>query len=131
MNKLRILLADDQAYFVELVEGLLGTMFDVVGKVEDGRTLLDAAQRLRPDIILTDISMPILNGIDAIQELQRSGCNSKVIFLTVHTDPDFIRTCFAAGAFGYVFKERVDLDLLPAIHEVLDGRFFISPSDTG
>lgn len=131
MNKLRILLADDHPYFAELVEGLLGTMFDVVGKVGDGRNLLDAAQRLRPDIILTDISMPILNGIDAIEELQRSGSNYKVIFLTVHTDPDFIRTCFAAGAFGYVFKERVDLDLLPAIQEVLAGRLFISPSTTG
>ena len=130
MNKLRILLADDHAYFVELVESLLGTVFDVVGKVGDGRTLLDAAQKLRPDIILTDISMPVLNGIDAVQELQRTGCNSKVIFLTVHSDPDFIRTCFAAGAFGYVFKERVDLDLLPAIHEVLAGHLFISPSDS-
>jgi DNA-binding NarL/FixJ family response regulator len=129
MNKLRILLADDHPYFLELVEGLLGTTFDVVGKVGDGRALFDAARELHPDIILTDISMPVLNGIDAINELRRSGSSSKVIFLTVHTDADFIRTCLGAGAFGYIFKERVAIDLVPAIREALAGHLFISPSD--
>ena len=127
MNKVRILLADDHPHFPELVEGLLDPTFEVVGKVRDGRALLDGALQLHPDIIVTDISMPEMNGIDAADELQKSGCTSKVIFLTVHSDPDFIRKCLVVGAFGYIVKPRVAVDLLPAIHEALAGHLFISP----
>lgn len=83
---------------------------------------------LKPDVIVTDISMPVLNGIEAANQLNEAGCTSKIIFLTVHSDPDFVRTCLATGAFGYVVKSRVATDLLPAIHEALAGRLFISPS---
>jgi len=127
VNKVRILLADDHPHFPELVESLLGPAFEVIGKVGDGRALSDAALNLKPDVIVTDISMPVLNGIEAVDELQRLGCTSRVIFLTVHSDPDFVRTCLAAGAFGYIVKSRVALDLLPAIHEALAGHLFISP----
>lgn len=127
MKKVRILLADDHPHFPELVESLLDPTFEVVGKVRDGRALLDAALRLKPDIIVSDISMPELNGIEAANELRKSGCNSKLIFLTVHSDPDFIRAGLATGAFGYVAKPRVMVDLLPAIHEALAGHLFISP----
>ena len=127
MNKVRILLADDHPHFPELVESLLDPTFEVVGKVRDGRTLLEAAVQLHPDIIVTDISMPDLNGIQAADELRKSDCHSKVIFLTVHSDPDFIRACLATGAFGYIVKPRVAVDLLPAIHEALAGHLFISP----
>jgi DNA-binding NarL/FixJ family response regulator len=72
--------------------------------------------------------MPVLNGIEAANQLNEAGCTSKIIFLTVHSDPDFVRTCLATGAFGYVVKSRVATDLLPAIHEALAGRLFISPS---
>jgi DNA-binding NarL/FixJ family response regulator len=105
-------------------------MFEVVGKVGDGRALFEAALDLRPDVIVTDISMPILNGIDAVDELRRSGCSSKVIFLTIHSDPDFIRACLDMGAFGYIVKPRVASDLLPAIREALAGHCFISPNET-
>jgi DNA-binding NarL/FixJ family response regulator len=127
VNKVRILLADDHPHFPELVESLLGPAFEVIGKVGDGRALSDAALNLKPDVIVTDISMPVLNGIEAVDELQRLGCTSRVIFLTVHSDPDFVRTCLGAGALGYIVKSRVALDLLPAIHEALAGRLFISP----
>jgi DNA-binding NarL/FixJ family response regulator len=130
LSKVRILLADDHPHFPELVESLLGPTFEVVGKVGDGRALFDAALDLKPDVIVTDISMPVLNGIEAVDELQRSGCTSKVIFLTIHTDPDFVRTCLAIGAFAYVSKTRVALDLVPAIRLALGGYLFISPYET-
>lgn len=131
MKKVRILLADDHPHFPELVESLLDPAFEVVGKVRDGRAMLDAALHLHPDVIVADISMPDLNGIEAADELRKSGCNSKVIFLTVHSDPDFIRACLATGAFGYVVKPRVAVDLLPAIQEALAGHLFISPQGAG
>ena len=127
MDKVRILLADDHPHFSELVESLLGPTFEVVGKVRDGRALFGTTLKLRPDIIITDISMPVMNGIDAVNELQRSGCRSKVIFLSVHSDLDFVRTCLAAGAFGYIVKSRLAVDLFPAIRGALDGNLFVSP----
>jgi DNA-binding NarL/FixJ family response regulator len=130
LKKVRVLLADDHPHFPELVESLLEPGFEVVGKVGDGRALFDAALDLKPDVIVMDISMPILNGIDAADELRKSGCTSKIIFLTVHSDPDFVRTCLATGAFGYIVKPRVALDLIPAIRDALAGHLFISPHET-
>ena len=130
LKKVQILLADDHPHFSDMVENLLGSAFEVVGKVGDGRALLEAAMKLKPDIIVTDITMPVLNGIDAADELQKVGCASKVIFLTVHSDADFMRACLATGAFGYIVKPRVALDLVRAINEALAGHLFISPSDT-
>lgn len=129
MSKLRILLADDHPHFPELVEGLLAPAFEVVRIVRDGRALFDAALDLKPDVIVTDISMPVLNGIEAVEELRRSGCTSRIIFLNVHSDPDFVRACLATGAFGFIFKSRVTFDLLPAIREALAGHVFVSPAD--
>jgi len=83
--------------------------------------------RLKPDVIVTDISMPVLSGIEAANRLNESGCKSKIIFLTVHSDSDFVRTCLATGAFGYVVKSRITTDLIPAIQDALAGRIFISP----
>ena len=131
MDRVRILLADDHPHFSDMVESILGPDFEVVGRVENGRALLSAAAKLNPDLILTDISMPVLNGIDAVDELRKQGCLSKVIFLTVHSDSDFVRSCLAAGASGYIVKPRVALDLLPAIRQVLAGHFFISTGDLG
>jgi len=127
MKRSRILLADEHSYFSELVEELLKPTYEVVGKVRDGRALLETALQLKPDVIITDISMPIHNGIETIDELQRRGCHSKVIFLTVDSDADFIRRCLATGAFGYIVKERLAIDLLAAVQEVLSGHLFISP----
>lgn len=127
MNKVSILLADDHPSFPKLVESLLKPAFDVLGIVFDGESILEAYTRLKPDIIVTDISMPVLSGIEAAVRLRKSGCTAKVIFLTVHADPDFVRAALSTGALGYVVKPRVATDLLAAIKEVLEGRVFISP----
>jgi len=111
-----------------MVERLLASTCEVIGSVPDGQSLFDAARRLAPDVIVTDISMPILNGIEASRQLNESGCTAKIIFLTVHSDANFVETCLAIGAFGYVAKSRFDIDLIPAIKEALPGHTFVSPT---
>jgi len=127
LNKVSILLADDHPGFPGLVEDLLKLAFEVVGIVFDGESLVQASLKLNPDIILTDISMPIFSGFEAVDRLRKSGSTAKVIFLTVHSDPDFVRAGLATGAVGYVVKPRIATDLLVAIREVLEGHVFISP----
>ena len=124
----RVLLADDHPDMLNVVARLLGRTFDVVGMVGDGESLLDVATELRPDVLVLDISMPLLTGIEAAQRLRERGNPVRIVFLTVHDDPDFVRASLAAGAFGYVVKPRVATDLVPAIREALAGRIFISPS---
>jgi DNA-binding NarL/FixJ family response regulator len=126
LNKVRILLADDHPHFPEIEERLLETEFEIIGKVGNGQALFEEAMRLRPDVIVTDISMPILNGIEAATRLRESGCDSRIVFLTVHADAEFVRRCLSAGAFGYVAKSRIVSELLPAIHEALAGNIFVS-----
>ena len=127
MRKVRILLADDHPMVCEVVECLLKPNCQIVASVGDGQALIQAASRLEPDVIVTDISMPILNGIEAANMLKKSGSTSSIIFLTVHQDPDFIKACFSVGALAYVSKQRMTTDLWPAIQEALAARTFISP----
>ena len=129
MSRVRILLADDHAGFRELVEGMLPPTFEVIGMVCNGKALVETARRLQPDIIVADISMPILNGIEAAKQLREFGSRAKVIFLTVHSDPDFVRACLNVGGCGYVVKLRMDSDLLLAVGEALAGRIFVSPTN--
>jgi DNA-binding NarL/FixJ family response regulator len=124
--KARILLADDHPRFPEMETRLLEAEFEVVGRVGDGQALVEEAMRLKPDVIVTDISMPILDGIAAVDRLKESGNSSRIVFLTVHTDTDFVRKCLSAGAFGYVVKSRVASELVPAIRHALAGNIFIS-----
>lgn len=126
LNKATILLADDHPRFPDLGARLLEPHFEVIGKVANGQALFEEAMRLKPDVIVTDISMPILNGIEAVERLRESGCNSRIVFLTIHSDADFVRACLATGAFGYVVKSRIATELLTAIREALDGHVFIS-----
>jgi DNA-binding NarL/FixJ family response regulator len=126
MSKARVLLADDHPGISDCVEVLIESNHEVVGKVRDGKDLVETAHRLHPDIIITDISMPIFSGIEAGRKLKQSGCRAKLIFLTLHSDNDFVDACFGIGAFGYVLKCSMDSDLLPAISEALAGRRFIS-----
>jgi DNA-binding NarL/FixJ family response regulator len=126
LNRTSVLLADDHPHFPDLIQRLLGPEFEVVGKVNDGRKLIAQALRLNPDLIVTDISMPMLNGIEAADRLNESDCRSRVIFLSVHTDADVIRRCLATGAYGYVVKTRLATELMPAIREALAGRIFVS-----
>jgi len=129
MRKMRVLLADDHRSLLELIRGLLEPTYDVVGCVEDGGSLVEAAGKLQPDVIVTDISMPKLNGLEAANQLRESGSPSKIVFLTVHADPDFVQAALETGATAYVTKLRITTDLLVALREALAGRIFVSPMD--
>ena len=126
LMKARILLADDHPRFPEMEQHLLESEFEIVGKVGNGQALLEEAVRLKPDVIVSDISMPILNGIEAADRLKESGSESRIVFLTVHSDADFVRRCLSTGAFGYVAKSRITTELIPAIREALEGHIFVS-----
>jgi DNA-binding NarL/FixJ family response regulator len=123
-----VLLADDHEDFLAVAAGLLGPEFDVVGAVGDGQAAIDGANRLGPDVLVLDISMPMLNGMEGARLLRAAGSTVKIVFLTVHEDPDHILGCLAAGAQGYVVKSRLASDLPLALREVLAGRSFVSPS---
>ena len=126
-TKTRILLADDHPALLAETARLLGREHEVVGTVADGLELLAAAERLAPDLIVLDISMPGLDGFEAARRLKQSGCRSKLIFLTVWEDADFAREAMALGADGYVVKSRLASDLIPAIVEALAEHPFVSP----
>jgi DNA-binding NarL/FixJ family response regulator len=127
LSRIRVLLADDHKAILDRVAKLLEPEFEVVGKVSDGRALLEASARLEPDVLVLDISMPVLSGLDAARELQRTGSRAKIIFLTVHEEPEYVRGSFETGASGYVVKPRLASDLAQAIREAMVGRSFISP----
>jgi DNA-binding NarL/FixJ family response regulator len=123
-----VLLADDHQAVLQTATALLKSTFDIVGTATDGHALIDSALRLKPDIVVVDISMPLLNGIEATKRLREAGSTAKIVFLTVHDDPDFVRAALALGNVGYVVKPRMASDLIPAINHALAGRTFISPS---
>jgi len=127
LRNVHILLADDHRYLLEVIRDLLEPTFSVVGCVEDGESLVEAASKLQPNVIVTDISMPKLNGMDAANRLRESGSSSKIVFLTVHAEPDFVEAALKTGALAYVSKFRINSDLLVAIDEALAGRIFVSP----
>jgi len=122
----RVLVADDLAPVLSAVVALLQDSFDVVGMVSDGQAALEAILRLKPDLVVMDIAMPIMNGIEVARELKVRVPKTKIVFFTVHKDSDIVATCLSAGAFGYVVKERMDSDLIPAMNEALAGRVFVS-----
>ena len=126
MNRLRILLADDHPMVLEGVAKILGDEFDIVGKVEDGRALVAAAQQLEPDIIVTDMTMPLLHGLEACRQLKRL-VGSKVIFLTMHSDVAYAKEAFQAGASGYILKRNAGSELIDAIHTVVRGKTYLTP----
>jgi DNA-binding NarL/FixJ family response regulator len=130
MGRARILLADDHKDIREKVMQQLDPEFEVVGAVEDGSALLSAASQMKPDVCVVDISMPIMSGIEAANQLRASGSTAKVVFLTVHEDPDFLEAALATGALAYVVKSRLATDLSPAIRAAMAGRLFVSPCRT-
>jgi len=129
MSKVRIVVADDHPGVRAMVRDILEPMFEVIGTADNGQCLVEVALRLQPEVIVTDITMPVLGGIEAADQLKKSGSCAKIVFLTVHSDPDFVRACLNAGASGYLLKPRMQTDLLPAIRDVLAGRIFLSPMD--
>jgi DNA-binding NarL/FixJ family response regulator len=128
MKKPRILLVDDHAIVVEGLQRLLARDFDLVGVANDGLAMVEACAATRPDLIVADVSMPMLNGIDALRRLRRGGDETPVIFLTMHPDVTSATRAIEAGARGYVLKHSASDELVTAIREALAGRTFISPS---
>ena len=126
----RVLLADDQPAMLAQIAHVLGKQYDVVGNVGNGLDLLESAARLDPDVIVSDISMPGIDGFGAARSLKRAGCRSRIVFLTVHEDPDFAREALALGADAYVVKSRLATDLLLAMSEAIAGHKFVSPAVT-
>jgi DNA-binding NarL/FixJ family response regulator len=127
----RVLLADDHLLVAEALKSLLTPEFDLVGVVEDGRALVEAAGRLRPDVIVADITMPHLNGIDALVQLRQGGDNVPVVFLTMHRDVTFARRALDAGASGFVLKHSASVELITALHAALDGKTYLTPQLAG
>lgn len=126
-TSVRVLLADDNPSMLQAARRILEPEFQVVGTVNAGEALLEAADALRPDVFILDISMGMLNGLEAARLLTRTGSKAKIIFLTVHQDQEFVEEAFSAGALGYVVKPRLGTDLLLAVREALMGRTFVSP----
>jgi DNA-binding NarL/FixJ family response regulator len=127
MKRPRVLLADDHTLVLDGLRKILEPECEVVGAVEDGRSLLAAAKQLQPDIILLDISMPLLNGVEAARRLRSAAPGAKVIFVTMHADATYVAGAFRAGASGYVLKRCASLELLKAINHVLSGREYVTP----
>lgn len=124
----RVLLADDHAEIMTQTRIVLDGEFEIVGSVANGVDLIKAAAQLDPDVIVLDITMPGLNGIEAAWRLKHSGCRAKLVFLTVHEDPDYVRAALQAGGAAYVIKARLASDLITAIHEALARNCFVSPT---
>jgi DNA-binding NarL/FixJ family response regulator len=127
MSRTRILIADDHKMFAQGLEGLLEEEFELLETVGDGQALVEAAQTLSPDIIVVDISMPVLNGLDAVRRLKDAGNSARVIFLTMHADDRLLAEAFRCGGSAYVLKQSAGEDLIHAIREVLDGRKYVTP----
>ncbi len=127
MGRIRVLLADDHEAMLDRVADLLAGECDVIGTAIDGRQAFDAAQRLKPDVLVLDISMPVMNGIETADRLRQAGAKTRLVFLTVHDDPDYASEALETGALGYVIKPRIASDLIAAINEVHAGGTFVSP----
>jgi DNA-binding NarL/FixJ family response regulator len=128
MNRARIILADDHADFRTCAAGLIEPEFELIASVGDGQAVIRAAEQYDPDLLLLDISMPLLDGFEAVRLLKSTGCRARVVFVSVHQDQDFVRKAFDLGADGYVLKSRLASDMIPALREALAGRRFISAS---
>jgi DNA-binding NarL/FixJ family response regulator len=128
VSRARILLADDHEEMRDRVKGLLERDFEVIDSVGNGVALLEAASRLKPDLCVLDISMPLLNGIETATRLRESGSTAKIVFLTIHEEAEFVQAALETGASGFVVKRRMMSELRRAIKEALEGRIFVSSS---
>jgi DNA-binding NarL/FixJ family response regulator len=130
MTRVRLLLADDHRMFAQGLESLLQDDFELLCTVSDGEQLVEATRSLSPEIIIVDISMPLLNGFDAVRRLREEGSNAKIIFLTMHDDQALVAEAFRCGASGYVLKQSAGEELVTAIREVARGNKYITPMVT-
>jgi DNA-binding NarL/FixJ family response regulator len=127
MGSPRVLLADDHLLLLAAVEKLLADECTIVGQVADGRALVNAAEKLRPDIIVLDVEMPSLNGLEAARQLKQRLKNVKLVFLTMHENPDLAAEAFRAGGSAYLLKRSAANELSSAIREVMQGRWYVTP----
>jgi RNA polymerase sigma factor (sigma-70 family) len=130
MKKARVIIADDHSILLAGLRRLVEDTCDVVGTVEDGRALVAAAKQLKPDVIVLDISMPLLNGLDAARQIKKSVPDVKLIFLTMHASTTYATEAFKAGASGYLLKQSAASELQRAIETVLGGQTYLTPSIT-
>ncbi|HJS06737.1 MAG TPA: response regulator transcription factor [Pirellulales bacterium] len=132
MERARILIADDNAEFLAMAVQLIESESDlsVVKTFNNGQTIVNEAAALNPDLLVVDISMPGLSGIQAALKLIAANRHAKIVFLTVHKDQDYLRAALATGALGYIVKDRLAIDLVPGLREVIAGRRFVSPIST-
>jgi DNA-binding NarL/FixJ family response regulator len=126
MTRTRVLLADDLAQVLSAVAALLKEQFEIVAMVTDGTSALQKTMALAPDLVVLDISMPGMSGIEVARELKKRGNKARVVFLTVHEDSDILATCLAAGGLGYVVKVLMETDLILAMNDALADRPFVS-----
>ena len=131
MKRARVLLADDHRMVAEGLKSILNGEFELLGVVEDGLMMLEAAKKLQPDVIVADITMPHLNGLDALAELKKENSRAKVVFLTMHREVAYARRALDAGASGFVLKHSATAELVAAIHAALEGRIYLSPAIAG
>jgi DNA-binding NarL/FixJ family response regulator len=127
VKRARVLLADDHALVSAGISKLLENDFDLIGTVADGRALVAAVRERHPDVILLDISMPVLNGLEAARQIRKDSPTAKLIFVTVHSDTPYVIEAFRAGASGYVLKRSAAAELLTAVHQVLDNNVYLTP----
>ena len=130
MTKIKVLVADDHRIVAEGLRSLLEPTFELVAIVENGRELVAAAKELKPEVIIVDIAMPLLNGIDAVSRIRSAGIQAKIIFLTMHPEANYARRALATGASAYVLKHSASSELLFAIRQALAGRTYITPTVT-
>jgi len=131
LNRPRVLLADDHRLVAEGLRSLLSAEFELVGVVEDGRALIEAAKKQHPDVIVADITMPHLNGLDALGTLKKDNPHVRVVFLTMHQEVAYARRAMEAGAAGFVLKHSAPAELVAAIRAALDGKTYLTPSLVG
>jgi DNA-binding NarL/FixJ family response regulator len=131
MTRPTILLADDHRIVAEGLKGILAGQFELVGVVDDGQHMIDAARRLRPDAIVADVTMPLLSGIEALERLRKEGLEIPVVFLTMHRDVEYASRALEAGAAGYVLKHAAPEELVQAVRTALEGGTFVSPALAG
>jgi DNA-binding NarL/FixJ family response regulator len=131
MRKPRVLIADDHRMMAEGLRSLLEPEFDLVGIVADGRSLVAAAKKHRPDVIIADVTMPLLNGIEAAVQIRQSRVPARIVFLTMHRDIAYARRALKAGALGFVLKHSAPGELVKAIREALGGKTYVSPMIAG
>ena len=130
MKRTKILIANDHSMVIDGLRGLLEPEYEVVGAVNDGRAVLPEVQKLKPDVVVIDISMPLLNGLDCTRQLREAGCTAKILILTMHPDATLAQEALAAGASGYLLKSSPGSELKGALREVLQGRTYLSPAVT-